>query len=269
MTDELTQPLALCREMAARLRGDWQLAGLFAARDNPRLTALLALKAELQDVLTGSAEQELAQSRLVWWQQELSGTQPQHPISRVLDAYGGRDIALLDGLLDAAAQELENRAPQNMGDWQRYCVHSGASFHLLVAGAEAGARDALATAGLAARMLQVLCELPDWIANQRLWLPADAAGEAGVTLQTLHRRPTPEAARGLIQEFAESAGDKLTTDREALREMGRANAVVVALARRRLGLLRKAGFDPWRLGRTQGPGAVFTAWRAARRHARS
>lgn len=269
MTDELFQALTLCREMAARLRGDWQLAGLFAARDNPRLTALLALKAELQDVLTGSAEQELAQSRLVWWQEELSNPQPQHPITRVLDAHGGRDTALLNNLLDAAAQELENSAPQNMGDWQRYCVHSGASFHLLVAGPEAGARDALATAGLAARMLQLLCELPDWVANQRFWLPADAALGAGVTLPSLRERPTSEAACDLIRDFAQSAGDKLTTDRAALRDMGRANAVVVALARRRLALLRKAGFDPWRLGRTQGPGAVFTAWRAARRQARS
>lgn len=78
-------------EQAGLLRDDWQFSRIFASvQARPGFTALLALRAELQNVIAQANEPGILAMKFEWWRTEVErgfGGDAQHPLARALGTH--------------------------------------------------------------------------------------------------------------------------------------------------------------------------------------
>lgn len=117
-------PVEFCRQLAAPQGSANHYATLYMpTAHQPAAWAVLALRHELNDVVTRIAEPSVAQARLDWWQAELRAAaqgQTQHPIAQALSQHvlnhPGHD-ALLDEMLAGAQARLRGEHIVNTSDF--------------------------------------------------------------------------------------------------------------------------------------------------------
>lgn len=119
-------------EQAMGLRDDWQFSRIFSTEHaRPGFTALLALRAEMQQVLAQAGEPGIATVKFEWWRNEIEqgfAGNAQHPLAKSLgqhlrDAGSAAEYCL--ELVDAAEIELESAIPFSEQDFQLYLYRSG------------------------------------------------------------------------------------------------------------------------------------------------
>lgn len=118
-------------EQAAMLRDDWQFSRLFAREAQPGFTALLALRAELQQILVQVNEPAIATMKFEWWRNEIArGFQgeAQHPLARALGFHlskAGSAAEYCIEIVDAAETESEGETAFSEQDFRLYLYRSG------------------------------------------------------------------------------------------------------------------------------------------------
>lgn len=113
MSAHSSNPVEFCRQLAAPRGSANYYATLYVPTvHQPTAWAVLALRHELNDVVTRIAEPSVALARLDWWQSELAAAaqgSAQHPIAQALAQHvlscPGHD-ALLDEMLTSAHSRL-------------------------------------------------------------------------------------------------------------------------------------------------------------------
>ncbi|HUO82295.1 MAG TPA: squalene/phytoene synthase family protein, partial [Gammaproteobacteria bacterium] len=156
------------------------------AAQRPVLQALFALRAEIRQAVRPQLEPAVARMRLGWWQEELVRLmrgQARHPVTQALARAGpglADEFFCLNGLLDAAAQELARTAFADLDALGAYARASTSPVYRLAAlAARMPARDpaALAAAdvlGGGVRLAEIVRDVQVDALDERLFLPLSA-----------------------------------------------------------------------------------------------
>lgn len=114
------------------LRDDWQYSRIFAnGTARPGFTALLALRAELQQLLARAAEPGIMAMKLEWWRAEIERAfagSAQHPVACALGLHLGKAGIAAEyciELVDATETEAGGNAALSEQDFQLYLYRSG------------------------------------------------------------------------------------------------------------------------------------------------
>lgn len=126
----MPDPDKYAAEQAAMLRDDWQFSRIFAGDAQPGFTALLALRAELQQILVQVNEPAIAAMKFEWWRNEVARGflgEAQHPLARSLGehlSHAGSAPEYCVEIIDAAEMESDAGAFSEQ-DFRLYLYRSG------------------------------------------------------------------------------------------------------------------------------------------------
>lgn len=244
----------------------------------PALTALHALRRELDDIADECADPGVAQAKLAWWREELArlfANRPRHPATQLLAptiASQRLAPATFAELTEAAAAR---RAPVRFADFdalQADCRRAGgalAELEAVLLGAPGAAAEARALGG-ALELAERLCDLGLHARHDRLPLPRADLARFGVHEADLVRGKESETTRALLAFEAERA-ERLLRDALAALPPDSRRALQPARARARialalLGQARRRGYPMLTQRLMLTPlRCLWIAWRAQRR----
>lgn len=269
-----------CAEKAARSGSDWHYSRLFApVEQRPRITALIALREEMRQIVHDSSEHALAHARLGWWREEIGTTlptSPQHPILQALAAGRAENTALRDVLLrlvQAVEIELAGGPLQTPAEVQRFGEYSEGSLALLClpdsAMRDETARQAALVLGEALTMVELLGRARQDARLGRVLLAISDLHRYKVTAADLAQAEWTEPVRELAADYIARARRCLTAFDAAAGPRQPANYIQARLLEQRLARMPRQVFrQSDRPSRRYFLYKLFTAWRAARRTVR-
>ena len=269
-----------CREQVARSNRLSLLAQVFAAEERREaLLALHALFSVIEQLCSGSREEDVAIKRLAWWRDELHNSlnaEGAHPLGKELIRTGvASRISMkhIDRLLLSAQARLESPVIGDTAALKQLCLETGwplVELEWALCGQEANqpSLDALAMrAGLA----QLIRESTGENAHQMWWIPMNLLARHGLARDRLDEPSLNEAAIALSRELLSMEGwndlqAEPRCDDISVRETNLRHVFVLdALYARKFRKLEKATPLNLREGLLKvGPADVFAAWRAAR-----
>ena len=249
-----------CTAEVRRHDPDRYLSALFAPQARRRgLFALYAFNLELARIRELVNECQLGEIRLAWWREALAnigkGAPPNHLVATELGAAiarHGLDRALLAGLIDARAADLEDAPPADLAALERYAEETAATLVRLALGIlgvdDRAAHRAARHVGIGWALTGILRAVPFQARARRLFLPADLCARAGLAPRAVYEgRPGP--ALGIVAaEVASLARDHLAaarTFRGDVPAAARPALLSATLADGYLARLARAGHDPF------------------------
>ena len=266
-------PLSYCALEVRRHDRDRYLASLLATAERREdLFALYAFNLEVAKTAEVVSEDMLGRIRLQWWRESLDGiydgSPRRHavvePLHRAV-ARAGLTRARFDRLIDAREADLEPAPPEDLAALERYVEATSADLTLLaleVLGEKsAPALEAGRAVGVAWGLVGLIRAVPFHARQKRLYLPADLVAERGLDLGDLFELRSSPALSAIASDLAARAAAHLDRARElrgALSRKAYPALCLGTLARRRLRLLARAGYDPFDPGQAAGsPGDIW------------
>jgi len=275
-----------CWEQVLRTNPLFRISHLFAPREaSPRLLALYALFASIEQLNSGISEESVARTKLEWWKAELLArdiAESNHPIVRHLHETGAAkklpDPAVRL-LLESAGSRIDALAPADEDELRSLCQSIYRPQVFLEAALEEGdvTLDNLNPAMLVnGGMVQLLRENSRRKENAFWWIPLNLLARFKVTRNQLESMQDSAEAQALFNQLFEWVGRGGTQDATtALLDplSGHVNwaglvhlQLMMALQSRQLGRLQAMSparyNDELRRWRT---GDLLTAWKSARR----
>lgn len=284
--DPPTNDQLFCWEQIRRVNPLFRLSSMFAPSEHATaLLALHALFAAVEETCSAALDEQVAQHKLAWWQQECLGQAPgasRHPVLRLLNASGGGALLsqpALAGLFDVAHQRLDAPPPSDEAELREFAVQVSRPLveleaALLGAGGPA-VSDELAEGLPAAGLLQLIREsMRGADSRSYWWLPLSLQARYGIGRAEAVSGDAGEPLTALFRDLIDHLGTSPERSRKsASRSRGPAPQrhlrVTVALQQRTLQRLRKA--EPARYAEKVSRlslGDVFAAWNVARRFTR-
>jgi phytoene synthase len=258
---------------------DRYLTCLFAADDRREdLFAVYAFNLEIAKVAEVVSEPMAGRVRLQWWRETLDGVfdgaPRRHQVAEPLSATvrrGGLTRGRFETLIDARERDLEDAPPPSLEALESYAAASAAEL-VQLALEVLGACDEVSAAaghhvGLAFALAGIARAVPFHAGQGRLMLPADLVREAGIDLHALLAGREAHGTAPVVEQVAARARAHLAEARRLRPEVSRAALPALlpaVLAERYLGLLEKAGYDPFaQTVQARQPGRVWRVLLAA------
>lgn len=207
------------------------------------LTALFALRRELEQLVEGGADGSVTEAKFAWWRGEIEAFgagRPTHPVTRALALPNGAaplPPAALLALVDAHERDYRQGRYFDADGLRFHARHTGGAFAALVA------RESLPVAhadidtdwasalGTALTLAGLLAHLGDHARHGRLYLPVDTMQRFGVTAADITERRYTPAFTQMMQAQTESVREALAASRAALpRALRRPQRTLLALA---------------------------------------
>ena len=121
-------PDQYCQDKAAQSGSSFYYSFMFLPPERRRaIVALYAFCREVDDVVDGVADREVARAKLAWWRREIAAAydgEPQHPVARalrpVVAAYG-LPQADLQTVIDGMAMDLDHAGYVDFAALEQYC----------------------------------------------------------------------------------------------------------------------------------------------------
>ncbi|NRO97287.1 presqualene diphosphate synthase HpnD [Paraburkholderia sp. NMBU_R16] len=168
----------------------------------PLLTALFALRRELEQAARETSDPAIGRTKLAWWQQELASLaagRPTHPVSVALAEHRadiGGEAATLQALVDGFEMDLNQARYLDYPNLRSYIEQVGGAFALAVA--RVTARDTAAATqwapplGNALMLAQLVQELGNDARHGRIYIPIDELQRFQVSAaELINRKYTP------------------------------------------------------------------------------
>ncbi|RKP52635.1 presqualene diphosphate synthase HpnD [Trinickia fusca] len=249
-----------------------------AARQ-PFLTALFALRRELEETVKDVSDPTIGRTKLAWWQQEtaaLVAGRPSHPVSQALAAHCAdikREEPTLLALVAGFQMDLDQARYLDFANLRRYIERTGGTFAAAVA--RATAREPQHAAqwaeplGNALMLAQLVQELGNDARHGRIYLPIDELQRYQVTAADLLNRRYSDAFVELMRFQTNRAREALTTavagipaqERKTQRTLRAQSALALAL----LEEIERDGYQVLHQRIALTPiRKLWIAWRAAR-----
>ncbi|WP_207001571.1 squalene/phytoene synthase family protein [Trinickia mobilis] len=246
----------------------------------PLLTALFALRRELEETVQETSDPTVGRTKLAWWQKEtaaLAAGQPSHPVSLALAAHCSDVRAEEDALQALVAgfqMDLDQARYLDFPNLRRYIEHVGGTFAATVA--RATARDPHHAAewakpiGNALMLAQFVQELGNDARHGRIYVPIDELQRYQVTAADLINRKYSAAFTELMRFQTGRARDALKTALAGIpiaeRGTQRTLRAQVALALSVLDEIERDGYQVLHQRIALTPiRKLWIAWRAARK----
>ena len=194
------------------------LAWLYSPQEQqPVLSALCQIEAEVAASLRQGIEHHVAHARLQWWREECERTaqgRPAHPLTReLIQALGSRvssnAIGGISGFVDTAVWDLAGATFETRKEVTAYCERWAAAM-FETAAALRPRLEGLRVLGAAVREVELLARLAREAHVGRLRLPLDELERAGVDLSSLAKTPWPAALVNLLHERHESLRETIS-----------------------------------------------------------
>lgn len=245
------------------------------------LTALFALRRELDETTRETSDPTIGHTKLAWWRNELAALaqgRASHPVTQAIAHHApalAPDDAAWQALADGFAMDLEQARYLDFANLRRYIGGVGGGFAALVARASAGHRtdtapDWALALGNALALAQIVEDVGHDARHGRVYLPIDELQRYEVTAADLMHRRYSDAFGELMRFQAERARQTLNDalnaipaaerrDQRTLRALGAlALATLDEIERERYQVLhQRIALTPIR--------KLWVAWRAARR----
>jgi phytoene synthase len=250
-----------------------------AARQ-PFLTALFALRRELEETVKDTSDPTIGRTKLAWWQKEtaaLAAGQPSHPVTHALAAHCNdieAEAPMLRTLVAGFEMDLDQARYLDFPNLARYIERVGGAFAVAVARATARepqrAGEWAVALGNGLMLAQFVQELGNDARHGRIYLPIDELQRYGVTAAELINRKyspafselmrfqTNRAREALHMALAGIPADERTTQRTLRAQAAMSLAVLDEIERDDFQVLhQRIALTPIR--------KLWIAWRAARK----
>ena len=191
------------------------------ASRQPFLTALFALRRELEETVKNTSDPTVGRTKLAWWQKEtaaLAAGQPSHPVSRALARHSAdieSEAPMLRTLVAGFEMDLDQARYLDFPNLARYIERVGGAFAGAVARAtarQAQHADAWAVPlGNALMLAQFVQELGNDARHGRIYLPIDELQRFGVTAAEIVNRKYSPAFSELMRFQTNRAREALHT----------------------------------------------------------
>lgn len=185
----------------------------------PLLTALYALRRELEETVKDTSDPTIGRTKLAWWQREtaaLAAGQPSHPVSHALAAHCDdieSEAPMLLALVAGFEMDLDQARYLDFANLKRYIERVGGAFAGGVARATAHepqrAAEWAPALGNALMLAQFVQDLGNDARHGRIYLPIDELQRYGVTAAELINRKYSPAFSELMRFQTQRARDAL------------------------------------------------------------
>ncbi|GLU31800.1 presqualene diphosphate synthase HpnD [Trinickia caryophylli] len=192
----------------------------------PLLTALFALRRELEQTAKETSDPAIGRTKLAWWQQELAALaqgRPSHPVSIALATHRpdiGDEAETLQALVAGYEMDLNQARYLDFANLRGYIDKVGGAFASAVA--RATARDPSAAAswarpiGNALMLAELVQELGNDARHGRVYVPIDELQRFQVTAAELINRRYSPAFTELMRFQTERARDAIRAGLEGI-----------------------------------------------------
>jgi phytoene synthase len=246
----------------------------------PLLTALFALRRELEQTVKETSDPTVGRTKLAWWQKEvvaLAAGQPSHPVSLALAAHCNNvqaEQSALQALIAGFEMDLDQARYLDFANLRRYIEQVGGTFAAIVARATARDPQSAATwakpIGNALMLAQVVQELGNDARHGRIYVPIDELQRYQVSSAELINRRYSSAFTALLQFQTKRARDALQASRAGIPRAERATQrtllAQVALALAVLDEIERDGYHVLHQRIALTPiRKLWITWRAAHR----
>jgi 15-cis-phytoene synthase len=193
----------------------------------PLLTALYALRRELEDTVKETSDPTIGRTKHAWWQKELAslfGGEPAHPVTKAIAAHHANTPVLdeqgrasINNLADGFSMDLDQARYLDWTGLRRYLDNVGGEFALIVARVSARRPDAASASawanslGTALALAERIAEVGDDARHGRVYIPIDEMQRFNVTAADLINRKYSDA-------FTELMRFQTSRAREALKQ---------------------------------------------------
>ena len=279
-SDSLAAAYAHC-ETSLRADDDDRWRAILLAPDAARkhLHALYAFSQEVARVRALAHEAMAGEMRHQWWRDALTGAARGdvrgHPVAAAIldtiDRFNLPTQALLD-LIDARTFDLYDDPMPSLAQLEGYCGETSSSLLRLASiiianGADPGAADAAAHAGVAYALVGLMRALPWHARSGQVFLPKEILDSHGVTRDDIVAGRGGPGLLGALADLRAIAADhlgKFRAERAAIRTDARAAFLPAALVEPYLAKLAKVR-DPLRETVELSPlRKMWSLWRASR-----
>lgn len=246
----------------------------------PLLTALFALRRELEETVKDTTDPTVGRTKLAWWQKEtaaLAAGQPSHPVSRALAAHWDdieAQAPMLRTLVAGFEMDLDQARYLDFANLRRYIERVGGTFASAVASVTARERERTQewapALGNALMLAQFVQELGNDARHGRIYLPIDELQRYGVTAAELINRKYTPAFTELMRFQTDRARESLHAALAGVPASERATQrTLKAQAAMALALLEEIERDQFRVLHQRIAltpiRKLWIAWRAARK----
>ncbi|WP_087657573.1 squalene/phytoene synthase family protein [Caballeronia terrestris] len=225
----------------------------------PLLTALYALRRELEETVKETSDPTIGRTKHAWWQKELASLfngEPSHPVTKALANANKTALdeplrASLDTLVDGFGMDLDQARYLDWPGLRRYLDQTGGAFGVAVARITARAPDPAAAwaapLGSALMLAERLLELGDDARHGRIYIPIDELQRFKVTAADLINRKYSDEFTALMRFQVERARKALNDALAAIPPAERAGQRLLraqaALALASLDEIEREGFQ--------------------------
>jgi phytoene synthase len=198
-----------CQQKAAQSGSSFYYSFLFLPPERRRaIVALYAFCREVDDVVDGVSDVDVARAKLAWWRREVAAAYdgaPQHPVAQALQpvvARFGLPQAHLQTIIDGMAMDLDQVRYLDFADLERYCHKVAGVVGLLSAEifgrTDERTLDYARDLGIAFQLTNIVRDVGEDARRGRIYLPQDELARFGVAPATLLRAQGGEAFRALM-----------------------------------------------------------------------
>jgi phytoene synthase len=246
----------------------------------PFLTALFALRRELEETVKDTSDPTVGRTKLAWWQKEtaaLAAGQPSHPVSHALAAHCAdieAEAPMLQALIAGFEMDLDQARYLDFANLTRYTERVGGAFASAIARVTARAPQQApqwaVALGNALMLAQFVQELGNDARHGRIYLPIDELQRFGVTAAEIINRKYSDSFTELMRFQTNRARDSLRCALDAIPNEERATQYTLkAQAAMSLALLDEIERDEFRVLHQRIAltpiRKLWIAWRAARK----
>jgi phytoene synthase len=189
-------PHEYCQQKAAGSGSSFYYSFLFLPPERRRaITALYAFCREVDDVVDGVVDPQLAATKLAWWRQEVArlfAGSPQHPVTRALQpalAPFGMRAERLNEIIDGMEMDLTQTRYLDFAALERYCYHVAGVVGLLAAAifgySDARTLEYAKNLGTAFQLTNIIRDVGEDARKNRIYLPMEDLRRFDVTASDL------------------------------------------------------------------------------------
>jgi phytoene synthase len=189
-------PEEYCQQKAAASGSSFYYSFLFLPAERRRaITALYAFCREVDDVVDGVSDPQLAATRLAWWRHEIArlfAGDAQHPVTRALQpalAPYGITAERLNEIIDGMEMDIAQTRYLDFAALERYCYHVAGVVGLLAAGifgyTDARTLEYAKSLGTAFQLTNIIRDVGEDARKNRIYLPMEDLRRFGVAAADL------------------------------------------------------------------------------------
>lgn len=225
----MSSPHKYCEDMVAASGTNFYYGFLFLPKEKrAAITAIYAFCREVDDIVDECKDPKIAQTKLIWWSNEIEqifkGT-PQHPVGKALlpavKQYHLPKVCF-DEILQGMAMDLQYQGYKTIEDLRVYCHCVAGTVGMLVASVlgykHPSTIDYAKKLGIALQVVNIIRDIGEDARRGRIYLPEEDLMAFGIKPKEILERKLEHTDRfqSLLKKYSQLARSYYTASLESL-----------------------------------------------------